>query len=110
MVRSGPSKGSSELKQSGTQENTQLSGTVFHAIARDVVYFVPSVYSNYSLHICMLQNVHASKMWEKAPISHRANTIDLSSYPNEKRILPRFLQSCYRDLLAALLSLQIGGI
>ena len=37
------SKGPSDLKQNGTQEKTQFSGTVTHCLSHGVVLFVPTV-------------------------------------------------------------------
>ena len=36
------SKRPSDLKQNGTQEKTQFSGTVFHTLSHDVFHFVAS--------------------------------------------------------------------
>ena len=39
------SKGSSDLKQNGTQEKTPFSSTVFHTLSHGVICFVVSVSS-----------------------------------------------------------------
>ena len=87
MVRSGHPKAQVTSYKAGPKKIHNYLAQFFMPL--HVMWFILfQVFTpNHSLHICMLQNVHASKMWEKAPISHRANTIDLSSYPNEKRIL-----------------------